>query len=313
MLKRALATAAILVAAGAALGWFLTAPRPLPAADIPAGAADLANGERIFYAGGCSSCHASPGTTGEEKLKLAGGLELVTDFGIFRVPNISPDSETGIGGWSTIDFVNALLRGVTPQGAHYYPAFPYGSYARMRIEDAVDLKGFLDTLPSVSNSVPDHDLAFPFNIRRGVGMWKLLYLSPEPVVALAGASEAVRRGQYLVEGPGHCGECHTSRDALGGLKPALWLAGAPNPEGRGTIPNITPGPDGLTWTESEIVDTFKTGFTPDFDTLGGRMGAVQENLAHLPDEDLQAIAAYLKAVPPLPDAVPGAEGGAALQ
>ena len=118
----------------------------------------------------------------------------------------------------------------------------------------------------------------------------------------------LKRGQYLVEGPGHCGECHTSRDMLGGLKTSLWLAGAPNPEGKGTIPNITPGEDGLTWSEQEIADTFKTGFTPDFDTLGARMGAVQENLSHLPDSDLQAIAAYLKAVPPLPDAVPKAEG-----
>ena len=165
----------------------------------------------------------------------------------------------------------------------------------------------MDTLPAVSNRVAGHDLGFPFSIRRGVGVWKLLYLSPEPVLALADASEAVRRGQYLVEGPGHCGECHTSRDLMGGLKKALWLAGAPNPEGRGTHPeHHAAARTASAWSEAEIVDAFKTGFTPDFDTLGGRMGAVQENLSHLPDEDLQAIAAYLKAVPPLPDAVPTA-------
>jgi mono/diheme cytochrome c family protein len=304
MLRRAALAIAILAVAGAALAWVLTAPQPLAANELPEHAADVANGERIFYAGGCTSCHAAPAAKGEEKLKLAGGLELSTDFGTFRVPNISPDPDTGIGGWSTLDFVNAVMRGVSPGGAHYYPAFPYASYTRMRVEDVIDLKGFMDTLPPVSNRVAGHALHFPFGIRRGVGLWKRLYLSPEPVVALAGAEESVLRGRYLVEGPGHCGECHTSRDWMGGLKTALWLAGAPNPEGRGTIPNITPGPDGLTWSEAEIVDTFKTGFTPDFDTLGGRMGAVQENLAHLPDEDLQAIAAYLKAVPALPDAVP---------
>jgi mono/diheme cytochrome c family protein len=288
----------------AAIGWFLTAPKPLGASELPGHQPDPKNGELIFYAGGCTSCHAAPDTKGEEKLKLAGGLELKTDFGTFRVPNISPDKDTGIGNWSTLDFANAVLRGVSPKSEHLYPAFPYPSYARMRIEDVIDLKAFMDTLPPVSNRVAGHDLGFPFNIRRGVGVWKLLYLSPEPVLGLRDASETVKRGQYLVEGPGHCGECHTSRDFMGGLKKALWLAGAPNPEGKGNIPNITPDPDGLTWSESEIVETFKTGFTPSFDTLGGRMGDVQENLAHLPDADLQAIAAYLKAVPAQPDAVP---------
>jgi mono/diheme cytochrome c family protein len=304
MLRRVAIVVVVLAIVAAAIGWFLTAPAPLQAAQLPNHQADLANGELIFYAGGCTSCHAAPEAKGEEKLKLAGGLELVTDFGTFRVPNISPDKATGIGNWSTLDFANAVLRGVSPGGAHFYPAFPYPSYTRMTAEDVIDLKAFMDTLPAVSNEVAEHDLKFPFSIRRGVGVWKFLYFSPEPVLTLANASESVKRGQYLAEGPGHCGECHTSRDLMGGLRKSLWLAGAPNPEGRGIIPNITPGEDGLTWSEEEIVDTFKTGFTPDFDTLGGRMGAVQENLSHLPDSDLQAIAAYLKAVPPLPDAVP---------
>jgi mono/diheme cytochrome c family protein len=303
MLRRLAIVVVALGLIAAALGWFLTAPEPLQAAQLPDHQPDLANGEQVFYAGGCTSCHAAPEAKGEEKLKLAGGLELLTDFGTFRVPNISPDRETGIGGWSTLDFANAVLRGVSPGGAHFYPAFPYSSYTRMTAEDVIDLKAFMDTLPVVSNQVADHDLKFPFSIRRGVGVWKFLYFSPEPVLALADASDSVKRGQYLVEGPGHCGECHTSRDLMGGLKKSMWLAGAPNPEGKGVIPNITPSEDGLTWSEQEIVDTFKTGFTPDFDTLGGRMGAVQENLSHLPDADLQAIAAYLKAVPPLPDAV----------
>jgi len=298
---------AIVVVAGG-LAWFLTAPDRLRADELPPYQGDPAKGELVFYAGGCASCHAAPGAKGDDKLKLAGGLELKTPFGVFRVPNISPDPETGIGRWSILDFVNAVMRGVSPGGRHFYPAFPYPSYARMRIEDVIDLKAFIDTLPAASNRVGGHDLAFPFNIRRGVGLWKLLYLSPEPVLALDGATEAVRRGQYLAEGPGHCGECHTSRDFMGGVKKALWLAGAPNPEGRGTIPNITPGPGGLEWSEDEIVEALKTGFKPDFDTLGGRMGEVQENLAHLPEADLQALAAYLKAVPPLPDAVPKPAG-----
>jgi mono/diheme cytochrome c family protein len=299
-LRRIALAVVLVVAIGAVAAWIVTAPRPLAAAALPDHQPDLANGERMFYAGGCTSCHAAPGAEGDDKLKLAGGLELHTAFGTFRVPNISPDRETGIGGWSTLDFVNAVTRGVAPDGAHLYPSFPYASYIRMRLEDVIDLKAFIDTLPPVSNRVAGHSLGFPFNVRRAVGLWKLLNLTEKPAVALAGADAMVRRGQYLAEGPGHCGECHTRRDALGGLKYADWLAGAPNPEGRGTIPDITP--QALTWSQDEIVDAFKTGFTPEFDTLGSSMADVQQNLAHLPDEDLHAIAAYLKAVPPLPDA-----------
>jgi mono/diheme cytochrome c family protein len=303
MVKRAAVALIVLAIAFAALGWFLTAPVPLEAAQLPQHEPDVANGERMFYASGCASCHAHPDARGDDRLALAGGLELETDFGVFRVPNISPDPETGIGGWTTVEFVNAVTRGVSPGGGQYYPAFPYGSYARMRLEDVIDLKAFMDTLPPVSNHVAGHDLGFPYSIRRGVGLWKRLYLSDEPVIAFADASDEVRLGRYLVEGPGHCGECHTSRDAIGGLREALWLAGAPNPEGRGAIPNITPHEDGLTWSKSDIAEALKTGFTPDFDELGGSMAAVQRELSHLPDEDLQAIAAYLKAIPPLPDAV----------
>ena len=308
MLRRAAIAVAVLAIAAATFGWLVTAPRPLAAAALPEHQPDVANGERIFYAGGCASCHAAPEAKGDDKLKLAGGGELNTPFGLFRVPNISPDRETGIGGWSTIDFVNAVMRGVSPGGAHFYPAFPYASYARMRVEDVIDLKAFLDRLPPVANRVAGHDLRFPFNLRSGIGLWKLLYLSDAPVLALGDTSDLVRRGQYLVEGPGHCGECHTSRDFMGGLKKKFWLAGALNPEMQGerrrVIPNITPHQEGIgKWSEQDIVDALKTGFKPDFDTFGGRMAAVQNNLEHLPDEDLQAIAAYLKAVPPLPDAV----------
>ena len=229
-MKRAVVAIVILAIALAGLFWFLTAPQPLQAAALPSHEPDPANGELIFHAGGCASCHAVPDAEGEDKLNLAGGLELTTPFGVFRVPNISTDPETGIGGWSTLEFVNAVTRGVSPGGTHYYPAFPYASYAKMRIEDVIDLKAYMDTLPAVSNSVAGHDLSFPYTVRRGLGLWKRLYLSSEPVLAIADASDVVQRGQYLVEGPGHCGECHTSRDFMGGLKSDLWLAGAPNPE-----------------------------------------------------------------------------------
>jgi mono/diheme cytochrome c family protein len=211
------------------------------------------------------------------------------------VPNISPH-EDGTGGWTTLDFVNAMLRGVSPNGRHYYPSFPYASYARMRIEDVIDLKAFIDTLPAVAGTTPDHELGIPWNTRRGIGIWKRLYLDADPIMEVTDA--AAERGRYLVEGPGHCGECHTPRDFLGGLIKARWLAGAPNPEGKGRIPDIATGASGIAdWSAADIEYYLETGFTPDFDTVGGTMVAVQENMAELTKEDRAAIAAYLKALP----------------
>ncbi|WP_062111930.1 c-type cytochrome [Aureimonas sp. AU40] len=274
-----------------------------PAAIAQEGSGDAGRGERVFWAGGCVSCHAAsvaPGTEATDRPILAGGPPLVTPFGTFYGPNISPDPEHGIGRWSLADFANALQRGVDPAGRHLYPAFPYTSYSRMTPADVADLYAFLRTLPASPADAPPNDLPFPFNLRISLGLWKALFLNSEPVVTLAvDASDAARRGQYLVEGPGHCGECHTPRrlSGAGGLDASLWLAGGPAPEGDGRIPNITPGGELADWSEDDLVNYFETGFTPDFDSVGGSMVEVQHNLARLPKEDLQAIAAYLKAVP----------------
>lgn len=289
----------ILLVAGAVVGWLLTAPATLDAASLPTHEPDLANGERMFWAGGCASCHSPPEAKGEDKLILAGGLVLETPFGNFTAPNISADADAGIGGWSTAEFVQAMRLGVSPDGRHYYPAFPYASYTRMAVEDLLDLKAFLDTLPASTHRPPGHDLAFPFNVRRGIGLWKRLYLDPGWVEPVDEGDEVLLRGRYLVEGPGHCGECHTPRDAFGGPDLSRWLAGGPAPEGEGRIPNITPGPDGIgDWSTGDIVYALESGFTPEYDTLGGAMTSVQENMARLPAADREAIAAYLKAVPP---------------
>ena len=292
---------------GAAVLWFLSAPSRLDAAAFAAiGAGDATRGERIFWAGGCTSCHARPKSEGPARLELAGGLELKTPFGTFVAPNISPHNEDGIGTWTVDDFANAMMRGVSPDGRHYYPAFPYPSYTRMKPEDVADLYAFMKALPPVEGRQPGHRLGFPFNIRRGIGLWKLLYLSDQPVVAVGDtAPENVRAGQYLVEGPGHCGECHTPRQFTGGLKKNQWLAGAVAAEGDGIVPNITSGEGGIgDWSESDIASYLETGFTPDFDSVGGAMVAVQRNMARLSPEDRAAIAAYLKAVPPHPNGYP---------
>lgn len=303
-MKRLLAALVVLAAAGFGAFWILTAPNPLAAGDLPERTPDLANGEAMFWAGGCGSCHAAKGAKGEDKLKLGGGQAFDTPFGRFVAPNISPDATHGIGRWSTRDLANAMLRGVSPDGRHYYPAFPYASYARMKPEDVIDLAGYLKTLPAVAEPSKPHALGFPFNVRRGVGLWKRLHLDPAPAVALpASAPAQARRGQYLVEGPGHCGECHSPRDALGGIDRTRWLAGAPALEGEGRVPNITPDAGTLgPWSAQDIAYYLESGITPDFDSVGGAMVSVVENASHLAKADRDAIAAYLKAVPPLPKA-----------
>jgi mono/diheme cytochrome c family protein len=294
-----LASLAGLATAAALAAWMFTAPQPLPDAEVARGPGDATRGARLFAAGGCASCHAAKGAKGNARLLLGGGAALATPFGHFQPPNISPGPD-GIGSWTLAQFDNAMRRGIAPDGRHYYPAFPYASYARMKAADIADLYAYLRSLPAVAGTPPDGDIPFPFNIRRGIGAWKRLYLNDRPIVALpANAPAQVRDGQYLVEGPGHCGECHTPRDGLGGIDAARWLAGAPDPEGgKGRIPNITPAR--LTWSEAEIADYLATGFTPDYDSVGGTMVEVQANMAALPPADRAAIAAYLKAVPPVP-------------
>ena len=207
---------AVVIIAGAALAWALSAPRPRYSAEEWQAlglSGDAAAGRLVFYAGGCESCHKSPGQ--DDPLRLGGGLELKTPFGSFYPPNISTDPVDGIGAWRPVDVANALLSGVSPNGGHLYPAFPYTSYQRMNPKDVADLAAFLRTVPAVKGKAPANALPFPFSIRRAVGLWKLLYfdnagLRPDP-----SQSEQWNRGRYLVEGPGHCGECHTPRGFLG--------------------------------------------------------------------------------------------------
>ena len=304
ILRKLVVTGIVLAAIGGGAFWVLTAPGRLDAETVAAlGTGDATRGEQVFWAGGCASCHAAPEAADDEaRLRLAGGARLETPFGAFVAPNISQHPQDGIGDWTAEDLANAMLRGVSPGGSHYYPAFPYASYARMTPADIGDLHAFLKTLPSVEGEAPGHELGFPFNIRRGLGLWKLLFLDDAPVVALDDPSEQLARGRYLVEGPGHCGECHTPRNLIGGSDKGQWLAGAAAADGDGNVPNITSGEGGIGgWSEDDIATLLETGFTPEFDSVGGDMAAVVRNMAHLPATDRQAIAAYLKSAPPRPD------------
>lgn len=287
---------AVLAVIGAGAGWVLTAPTPMEEAEVAGLAGDAAQGESVFWAAGCASCHMAPDAKGDAQLVLAGGMRFASDFGTFVAPNISPSPE-GIGGWTLAQFASAVQRGVSPEGAHYYPAFPYNAYAKASLQDVADLYAYMQTLPADATPSQPHEIGFPFNIRRSLGGWKWLFASDDWVID-GDLTEAETRGRYLVEALAHCGECHTPRNALGGLDLSRWLAGAPNPDGKGRSPNITPA--ALTWSEAEIAAYLQSGFTPEFDSVGGHMVAVVENMARLPESDRLAIAAYLKKVPEHP-------------
>ena len=296
---RRLAGLAIAVAILGFAGFFLlTRPASLPPetlARLQAHTADPTAGESVFWAAGCSSCHARPGLDAmspmSERLRLTGGDEFATPFGTFRAPNISMDPEQGIGGWTLAQFARAVMLGVGPDGAHYYPAFPFTTYSRATPEDIADLWAFWQSLPADPTPSLAHEVGFPFSIRRGLGLWKLLNFNQDYVVPASDAPPLMR-GRYLVEALGHCTECHTPRGILGGLALSNWLAGAPNPVGQGRIPALPP----QGWSAEDIAAYLQSGFTPSFDVVGGSMADVVTNLSQIAAEDRAAIASYLVAL-----------------
>jgi mono/diheme cytochrome c family protein len=289
-----LAVVGAILAAGAF--WILTIPATVPASALAPHTPNVMNGRAMFFAGGCASCHATPNQ--EDRLRLGGGFALKSPFGTFYVPNISPDPIDGIGRWSEADFVTAMVKGTSPDGRHYYPAFPYTSYQRMSFADLRDLFAYIRTLTPVQGRVRGHDLPFPFNIRRTLGGWKLLFLDGRPFRPDPGQSAEWNRGAYLVNGPGHCAECHSPRNLLGGIIAGQRFAGGPNPEGEGWIPNITQHRL-KDWSEKEIAYLLETGDTPDGDSVGGQMTAVVRNTSQLSAGERAAIATYVKSLPPV--------------
>lgn len=286
----------ILALLGAGRFWLMTAPKTASQSDLAGLTGDATLGKQIFIAGGCASCHAAKEAEGDARLILSGGQRFSSDFGTFLAPNISNHPTAGIGDWSDLDLLNALRYGTSPQGTHYYPAFPYTTYQRMRTQDVVDLRAYLASLPADASESLPHEVAFPFNIRLALGGWKLLFL--QDAWTLTTEDPQLKRGRYLVEALAHCSECHTPRNILGGPILDKWLSGAPVPVGKGSFPNITPAK--LDWSAADIAEYLVSGFTPEFDTAGGQMVEVIDNMAQLSSEDRAAIAAYLKAVPGVP-------------
>ena len=296
-MRRFLLAVLVLAVIGAAVFWFLTIPGTVPASALGSYTPNLENGKTMFYAGGCASCHATPEQ--EDKTRLGGGLALKSPFGTFYAPNISSDACDGIGGWSEADFVSAMWKGTSPDGRHYYPAFPYTSYQKMKMEDVRDLFAYLKTLPAVTGKARDHDLPAHFKIRRMLGAWKFLFLDGQPFKPDASKPADWNRGAYLVNAPGHCAECHSPRNFLGGIVSKQRFAGGPDPEGGdGSVPNITQAGIG-DYSDKDIALILATGEMPNGDSVGGAMTAVVRNTGQLAPEDRAAMAIYVKSLPPV--------------
>jgi mono/diheme cytochrome c family protein len=299
-------------ALGFAAFWVVTIPATVSASALPQYTPNIDNGRTMFNIGGCASCHASPDKDPDkvDRIRLGGGLALKSPFGTFYAPNISPNPTDGIGSWSESDFVTALWDGTAPGGEHLYPAFPYGSYRLMELNDVRDLFAYLKTLPPVKGEVRDHDLSFPFNIRRLVGGWKLLFLPTGPYMPDLSKSAQWNRGAYLVNGPGHCAECHSPRNFLGGIIASERFAGGPSPDGKGWVPNITPAGLGksvlgnVDWTEKDIASFLGDGMNPVGDFAGGAMTDVIRNTSLLSAGDRAAMANYIFSLPPIKGPTP---------
>ena len=273
----------ILLGSVALIYFFVTNPQKVEIDTAHLREANSDRGAYIFLATGCSNCHVAEGEM--EKTRLAGGQKFKTDFGVFIAPNISNSREYGIGGWKFDDFYTAIKFGQSPEGRHYFPAFPYVAYLKIRDQDIADLWSFWKTLPSIETPNVEHDIKFPFNIRRNIGIWKLLYMPKNFVDPIDD------RATYLVEALSHCAECHTPRSVMGGLNRSQWMRGAVNPSGQGLIPSIHSSD--LGWSEADVIEYLSSGFTPDFDVASGKMVAVIENTSKLSLSDRALIADYL--------------------
>ena len=265
---------------------------------VPASAqGDAKRGEYLAKAGGCLGCHTEDK---KDAVPFAGGRALKTPFGMFFGPNITPHPQVGLGKWTEEDFVRAMRHGTRPDGANYFPAFPYPSFTKITDGDLRDLWAYLRALPQSSQPSRPHDLGFIFSWRPLVTAWKWLYFTPGTFTKVPGVSEPVNRGAYLVQALGHCGECHTPRNFLGGPKSSRFLAGGKSPDGK-DVANLTPA--GLKkWSDKDVTDFLTSGLTPDGDVPSEAMGEVIRNTTgQLTPGDLAATIAYLRSLPPLPD------------
>ena len=249
-------------------------------------------GKALVDAGDCLPCH-----TKDEAKPFAGGRAIETPFGTIYSPNITPDRDTGIGAWSDEEFYQALHNGIGPDGTRLYPAFPYPYFTKMPRSDVMAVRAYLNTLQPIASTRPDNKLTWPLNHRVLMSGWNRLFFTPGTFTADPARSAEWNRGAYLVEGPGHCGACHTPKNALGGDKSGEALRGGQLQDW--FVPNISnDSRNGLgAWSADEIAEYLKTG-------RNGKSGAsalmsevVTHSTAKMSDADLHAIATYLKSMP----------------
>jgi mono/diheme cytochrome c family protein len=271
--------------------------------------ATTGDGARLFAAAGCGNCHTDHAHKGA---LLAGGRALQTQFGTFYTPNISSDPEFGIGRWSDGDFIRALRRGVSPRGTDYYPSFPYPAFTELTDADILAIKRYIFSLPPQRTADRGHALRFPYSIRTGIKLWKILYLREGPIGANADETKEWNRGAYLVRAVVHCGECHTPRDFLGGLESNRRFAGANMAIDGAKAPDITPDPGAIgRWSVDDLASYLEDGMKPSGDIAGGAMAEVIRGTSALSPQDRHAIAVYIKSQAPIPPAQrhAGSSGG----
>jgi nicotinate dehydrogenase subunit B len=280
--------AGVLSLGAAAVGWRpAIAPSPKPDTSIYT-AATLERGRRLAALGDCAVCHTAPGGT-----RNAGGRAMDTPFGRIVTTNITPDVDTGIGSWSFAAFQRAMREGVSRDGRHLYPAFPYTAFAQTSDDDLMALYAYLMSQPAVRSEPPKTTLSFPFSVRPLMALWNALYLAPAPVAAEPSQSALWKRGAYLVDGLGHCGGCHTPRNALGAERGGAAYLGGAMVEGWEAPPLTHLSHAPVPWSEDELFRTLRFGQTREHGMAGGPMAPVVAELATLPEEDVRAMAHYL--------------------
>ena len=260
-------------------------------------------GEYLVQAAGGCTCHMDPDAT---EFSLAGGRPIKTPFGTIYGTNITPDPETGIGGWSDDDFAKAMREGIGPDGTVYYPVFPYTSFTQMTDEDVRNMKAYFDSLEPVRKENKEPEFSFPYSARSSISVWRGLHFDPKRYEPDSEQSDQWNRGAYLSEALAHCGECHTPRTFMGATDDDMYYAGSvEGPEGE-LAPNITPHDEtGVgKWSIPDMTWFLQWGFKPDGDDSQGLMGEVIEHgYVNLTDEDLEAIAVYLRSLPPIDNEV----------